>query len=238
LNTTKSINDFHGREIRNQKKECIKIIQLDSLAEGNLFYLGKITQCHYHMPENSNDNNIRSSYSLVTIAVMTIIVTPLILLLLFSSLLYQNAIITLAAVYGQSSGGNDSSPMMMIHGGGIGSISCPDGSSKQAVISFVLSKNSSNGKVISSNWNINEIPSGQNPNPGFLNGSFNSVNLNSGKYIITGQKMSEAHFCVPPVSAPITISGPCSQNVPIIVKFQSGNPILTAGGSFKGDVAC
>ena len=184
------------------------------------------------MPENSNNN--RSIFSLVTIAVMTIIVTPLILLL-FSSLLYHNAIITLAAVYGQSGGGNDSSPVMMIHGGGE---SCPDGSSKQAVISFVLSKNSSNGKVISSNWNINEIPSGQNPNPGFLNGSFNSVNLNSGKYIITGQKMSEAHFCVPPVSTPITISGPCSQNVPIIVKFQSGNPILTAGGSFKGDVAC
>ena len=152
------------------------------------------------MPENNNNNNNnRSSYSLVTIAVMTIIVTPLILLLLSSSLLYHNAIITLAAVYGQSGGGgNDSSPMMMIHGGGIGSISCPDGSSKQAVISFVLSKNSSNGKVISSNWNINEIPSGQNPNPGFLNGSFNSVNLNSGKYIIIGQKMSEAHFCVPP----------------------------------------
>jgi len=187
------------------------------------------------MPENSNNN--RSIFSLVTIAVMTIIVTPLILLL-FSSLLYHNAIITLAAVYGQSGGGNDSSPVMMIHGGGTGSISCPDGSSKQAVISFVLSKNSSNGTVINSNWNINEIPSGQNPNPGFLNGSFNSVNLNSGKYIITGQKMSEAHFCVPPVSAPITISGPCSQNVPIIVKFQSGNPILTAGGSFKGDVAC
>jgi hypothetical protein len=204
-------------------------------VEGNLFYLGKITQCHYHMPENSNNN--RSIFSLVTIAVMTIIVTPLILLF-FSSLLYYNAIITLAAVYGQSGGGNDSSPVMMIHGGGTGSISCPDGSSKQAVISFVLSKNSSNGKVISSNWNINEIPSGQNPNPGFLNGSFNSVNLNSGKYIITGQKMSEAHFCVPPVSAPITISGPCSQNVPIIVKFQSGNPILMAGGSFKGDVAC
>ena len=204
--------------------------------EGNPFYLGKITQCHYHMPENSNNNN-RSIFSLVTTAVMTIIVIPLILLL-FSSLLYHNAIITLAAVYGQSGGGNDSSPVMMIHGGGTGSISCPDGSSKQAVISFVLSKNSSNGTVINSNWNINEIPSGQNPNPGFLNGSFNSVNLNSGKYIITGQKMSEAHFCVPPVSAPITISGPCSQNVPIIVKFQSGNPILTAGGSFKGDVAC
>jgi hypothetical protein len=139
------------------------------------------------MPENSNNNNNRSIFSLVTTAVMTILVIPLILLL-FSSLLYHNAIITLAAVYGQSGGGNDSSPVMMIHGGGTGSISCPDGSSKQAVISFVLSKNSNNGKVINSNWNINEIPSGQNPNPGFLNGSFNSVNLNSGKYIITGQK--------------------------------------------------
>lgn len=184
------------------------------------------------MPENNNGNN---SFSLATIAVMTIIVTPLILLS-YPSLLYHNAIIALSTVYGQS--GRDDSIPVMIHGGGTGSITCPGGSSKQAVISFVLSTNSSNGELTTSNWNINEIPSGQNPNPGFLNGSFNSVNLNSGKYVITGQKMSEAHFCVPPVSAPITISGPCSQNVPITVQFQSDNPILMTGGSFMGDVTC
>jgi hypothetical protein len=203
-------------------------------VESNLFYLGKITQCR-HMLEDISNSNSNNNFSLATIAVMTIIVTPLILLS-FPSLLYHNAIIALTAVYGQS-GGNDSSPVM-IHGGGTGSITCPGGSSKQAVISFVLSRNSSNGKVTTSNWNINEIPSGQNPNPGFLNGSFNSVNLNSGKYVITGQKMSEAHFCLPPVSAPITISGPCNQNVPINVQFQSDNPILMTDGSFKGDVTC
>jgi hypothetical protein len=204
-------------------------------VESNLFYLEKISQCHRHMREENNSNSNNNSFSLATIAVMTIIVTPLILLS-FPSLLYHDAIIALTAVYGQS-GGNDSSPKM-IHGGGTGSITCPGGSSKQAVISFVLSRNSSNGKVTTSNWNINEIPSGQNPNPGFLSGSFNSVNLNLGKYVITGQKMSEAHFCLPPVSAPITISGPCSQNVPITVQFQSDNPILMTGGSFKGDVTC
>ena len=181
------------------------------------------------------ENTKNYIFSLLTVAVITTIITSPLILFSFPSLFNNNTTLLTTAAFSQN---NNNSGSTIIRGGGIGSITCPDGSSKQAVISFVLSKNSSNGKVISSNWNINEIPSGQNPNPGFLNGSFNSVNLNSGKYIITGQKMSEAHFCVPPVSAPITISGPCSQNVPIIVKFQSGNPILTAGGSFKGDVAC
>ena len=35
-----------------------------------------------------------------------------------------------------------------------------------------------------------DLPSNQNPNPGFVSGSFNSVNLNSGKYEITGQKIT------------------------------------------------
>jgi hypothetical protein len=180
------------------------------------------------MSEKKNNNN---SFSLVTIA---IIISPLILLS-FSSLLYHNTSTAPAAVYGQSS--NDSS-LVIIDGGGTGSITCADGTSKQAVISFVVSENSSNGKVTTTNWNINEVPSDQNPSPGFVSGSFNSVILNSGKYKFTAQKINETDFCQPPVSVPITISGSCSQNVAINVQFESNDPILTTGGSFIGDVIC
>ena len=183
------------------------------------------------MFENNNNNN---SISFVTIAVMTIIISPLVLLS-FPPLLYHNTATSLAEVYGQSS--NDLGPVI-IHGGGTGSITCTDGSSKQAVISFAVSENSNNGNVTTTNWNINELPSNQNPNPGFVSGSFNSMNLNSGKYKITGQKISEIHFCEPPVSAPITISGSCGQNVAINVQFESNNPILMTGGSFTGGVTC
>jgi hypothetical protein len=182
------------------------------------------------MSEKKNNNN---SFSLVTIAII-IIISPLILLS-FSSLLYHNTSTAPAAVYGQSS--NDSS-LVIIDGGGTGSITCADGTSKQAVISFVVSENSSNGKVTTTNWNINELPSDQNPSPGFVNGSFNSVILNSGKYKFTAQKINETDFCQPPVSVPITISGSCSQNVVINVQFESNDPILTTGGSFTGDVIC
>jgi hypothetical protein len=188
------------------------------------------------MSEYNNNNN---NFSLVTISVMTIIICPLILLL-FSSLLYYNTTtVAPAAAYGQSS--NDSSLLAIIHGGGTGSITCPDGSSKQAIISFVVSENSTNVKVstAAANWNINELSSSdQNPNPGFVSGSFNSVNLDSARYKITGQKITEIDFCQPPVSVPITISGSCGQNVAINVQFESNNPILMTGGSFTGDVTC
>jgi hypothetical protein len=177
-----------------------------------------------------NNNN---SFSLVTIAIMTMIIS-LLILLSFSSLLHHNTTNPLTAVYGHS---NDSSPVI-IHGGGTGFITCPDSSSKQAVISFVVSENSTNGMVPTANWNINELPSDPNANPGFVSGAFNSVNLNSGNYKITGQKISETDFCQPPISVPITISGSCSQNVAINVQFESNNPILKTGGSFTGDVTC
>jgi hypothetical protein len=170
------------------------------------------------MSENNNNNN---NFLLVIISVMTIIIFSLILLS-FPSSLYHNTTIALSAVYGQSS--NDSS-LAIIHGGGTGSITCPDGSSKQAVISFVVSENSTNEKAPTSNWNINELSSDQNPAPGFVSGSFNSVNLDSARYKITGQKINEIDFCQPPVSVPITISGSCGQNIAINVQFESNNPI-------------
>lgn len=181
------------------------------------------------MSENNNN-----SFSLVTIAIMTILIT-LLILLFPSLLLYHNTTTAPTAVYGQSSNG---SSLVIIHGGGTGFITCPDGSSKQAVISFVVSENSTNATVPTANWNINELPSDLNADPGFVSGSFNSVDLNIDKYKIIGQKINETEFCQPPVSVPITISGSCSQNVAINVQFESNNPILKTGGSFTGDVTC
>ena len=130
--------------------------------------------------------------------------------------------------------GDDSSEQ--VHGGGIGYITCPDGSSSQANIAFVVFK--SNGKISTANWSINELSSVQNPSPGFVNGNFNVVNLSSYEYKISGQKVNESQFCEPPVSIPITISGTCGQNVAINIQFESNDPILSTKGQFTGDVLC
>ena len=123
-----------------------------------------------------------------------------------------------------------------VHGGGIGYITCPDGSSSQANIAFVVFK--INGKISTANWSINELSSAQNPSPGFVSGKFNVVNLSSHEYQISGQKVNESQFCEPPVSVPITISGACGQNVAINVEFESNDPILNTNGQFTGDVLC
>ena len=184
------------------------------------------------MAGNNNKNYI-SSLLTITLLIAILVVSSLILLS-FPYLSNDNtdALITTIA-YGQ----NDSSSII-VHGGGTGSITCPDGSSNKAVIAFVVSGNSSSGKIATTNWNINEVPSAQNPNPGFVSGGFNTVNLTSGNYEITGQKINETHFCEPPVTAPITISGSCNQNSIINVRFESNDPILATGGSFSGDVTC
>ena len=133
---------------------------------------------------------------------------------------------------------NIDSSNIITRGGGTGSISCPDGSLKQAVIAFVIFGNGSNSNMTTTNWNINELPSSQNPNPGYASGSFNSVNVSSSKFQITGQKINEVQFCEPPLSLPVTVTGLCGQNVAISVQFQSSNPVLMTEGTFRGDVTC
>jgi len=177
-------------------------------------------------------NNKNYIFSLLTVSVISQLI-----LLSFPSLFIDNTtpLLTTTA-YGQNI--NSDSDSVLIRGGGTGSITCPDGSSNKATIAFVVSWNSSNGKIATTNWNINELPSAQSPNTGFVSGAFNSVDLKSGNYKITGQKINETHFCEPPVSVPITISGSCNQSVVINVRFESNDPILTTGGSFNGDVKC
>jgi hypothetical protein len=145
------------------------------------------------------------------------------------------AVFCFSAVFAQ---GNNDSGTIITRGGGPGSITCPDGSSKPAVIAFVVLGNSSSKGGTTTSWNINELPTGQDPMPGFASGSFNSVSVSSGKFEIIGQKINEAQFCEPPLSLPVTISGLCGQNVAIKVQFQSNNPILITGGTFTGDVTC
>jgi hypothetical protein len=177
-------------------------------------------------------NNKNYIFSLLTVSVISQLI-----LLSFPSLFNDNTtpLLTTAA-YGQNI--NSDSDSVLIRGGGTGSITCTDGSSNKATIAFVVSWNSSNGKIATTNWNINELPSAQSPNTGFVSGAFNSVDLKSGYYKITGQKINETHFCEPPVSVPITISGSCNQSVVINVRFESNDPLLTTGGSFNGDVKC
>ena len=177
-------------------------------------------------------NNKNYIFSLLTVSVISQLI-----LLSFPSLFIDNTtpLLTTTA-YGQNI--NSDSDSVLIRGGGTGSITCPDGSSNKATVAFVVSWNSSNGKIATTNWNINELPSAQSRNTGFVSGAFNSVDLKSGNYKITGQKINETHFCEPPVSVPITISGSCNQSVVINVRFESNDPILTTGGSFNGDVKC
>jgi hypothetical protein len=177
------------------------------------------------MAQNNNNDFCSLLEIVTTTTIMITIISASILLSGFSML----------EAYGQ---GNKDSGAIITRGGGTGSITCPTGSTKQAVIAFVILGNSNNSKITTTNWNINELPSNQNPNPGFASGSFNSVDLSSSKYKIIGQKINEVHFCEPPLSLPVTVSGSCGQNVIINVQFQSNDPILTTGGTFTGDVTC
>ncbi len=173
-------------------------------------------------------NSISESRSLsanMTATIVTIMLTGIL-----------TAMFSFAAIYAQT---NNDSGSIISRGGGTGSITCPDGSSKPAVLAFVVLGNSgNNAKITTTSWNINEVPTGQDPMPGFASGSFNSVNVSAGKFEVTGQKINEAQFCDPPLSLPVTISGLCGQNVAIRVQFQSDNPILVTGGTFTGDVTC
>jgi hypothetical protein len=180
------------------------------------------------MAQNNNNNNWDFCSSLDIIATTIMMITIISVSISLSGFSFLQ-------VYGQ---GDNETGAIITRGGGTGSITCPAGSTKQAVIAFVIFGNSNNSKIATTNWNINELPSNQNPNPGFASGSFNSVNLSSSKYKIIGQKINEVHFCEPPLSLPVTVTGSCGKNVVINVQFQSNDPILTTGGTFTGDVTC
>ena len=162
------------------------------------------------------------------------VISIMIMIMIISLLPLFNYQVSAQQPFNTDNNNNDSSEQ--VHGGGIGYITCPDGSSSQANIAFVVVK--SNGKILDTNWSINELPSIQNPSPGFISGAFNRVNLSSNEYKISGQKINESQFCEVPVSIPISISGVCGQNVAINVQFESNDPILKTKGHFTGDVLC
>jgi hypothetical protein len=174
-------------------------------------------------------------HNYIIINSLLIIATTAAVILMTISLAIMILDLAVPVAHGQK---NIDSANTITRGGGTGSISCPDGSLKQAVMAFVVFGNGSNSNRTTTNWNINELPSSQNPNPGFASGSFNSVNVSSSKFQITGQKINEVQFCEPPLSLPLTITGSCGQNAAISVQFQSSNPVLMTGGTFRGDVTC
>ena len=174
-------------------------------------------------------------HNYIIINSLLIIATTAAVILMTISLAIMILDLAVPVAHGQK---NIDSANTITRGGGTGSISCPDGSLKQAVMAFVVFGNGSNSNRTTTNWNINELPSGQNPNPGYASGSFNSVNVSSSKFQITGQKINEVQFCKPPLSLPVTVTGSCGQNVAISVRFQSSNPILMPAGTFTGDVTC
>jgi hypothetical protein len=127
---------------------------------------------------------------------------------------------------------------IVIHGGGMASIGCPDGSSVNTDISFVAVK-PGNGTILG-NWTIDSTESVSSPINGFNQGLIYQGNLSTGHFNIQGETYNpqeQINLCASPIFAPISLTGQCGQNVVINIKFQS-NDLLDIVDSFSGDVDC
>jgi hypothetical protein len=107
------------------------------------------------------------------------------------------------------------------------SIVCPDGSSVDTDLSFVVVKSGSG--TILGNWTID---SAENISP--ESNSFNQEpiyrgNLSIGYFNIQGEtynSQEQISICSSPVFAPISLAGQCGQNVTITIRFQSNDPLV------------
>jgi hypothetical protein len=120
-----------------------------------------------------------------------------------------------------------------IHGEGMTSIDCPDGSFVDSDLSFVVAK-SDNGTILG-NWTIDSTENiSQN---GFNQGPIYRGNLSTGYFNIQGETYNsgeEISICSSPIFAPISLVGQCGQDVIITIRFQSNDP-LDITDSFIGD---
>jgi hypothetical protein len=126
----------------------------------------------------------------------------------------------------------------MIHGGGMTSIVCPDGSSVDTDLSFVVVK-SGNGTILG-NWTIDSTENISSELNSFNQGPIYRGNLSIGYFNIQGETYNseeQISICSAPVFAPISLAGQCGQNVTITIRFQSNDP-LDITDSFTGDVEC
>lgn len=126
----------------------------------------------------------------------------------------------------------------VIHGGGIASIDCPDGSSVDTDVSFVAIK-FANGTILG-NWTIDSIEGMSLSTNGFNQGPIYRGNLSTGHFDIQGETYNlqeQINLCASPMFAPLSLTGQCGQNVIINIRFQSNDPLDTAD-SFPADVEC
>jgi hypothetical protein len=118
------------------------------------------------------------------------------------------------------------------------SIDCPDGSSVESDLSFVVAK--SDNETILGNWTIDSTKNISSKSNGFNQGPIYRGNLSTGYFNIQGETYNseeEISICSSPVFAPVSLVGQCGQDVTITIQFQSNDP-LGITDSFIGDVEC
>ena len=126
----------------------------------------------------------------------------------------------------------------IIHGGGMASIRCPDGSSVDTDVSFVAMK-FANGTILG-NWTIDSTEDMSLSTNSFNQGPIYRGNLSTSHFNIRGETYNpqeQINLCVPPMFAPLSLTGQCGQNVIITIRFQSNDPLGIAD-SFPADVEC
>ena len=126
----------------------------------------------------------------------------------------------------------------VIHGGGMASIDCPDGSSVDTDVSFVAMI-FTNGTILG-NWTIDSTEGTSLPTNGFNQGPIYRGNLSTDQFNIRGETYNpqeQINLCASPVFAPLFLTGQCGQNVIITIRFQSNDP-LDITDSFPADVEC
>ncbi|MGH9995750.1 MAG: hypothetical protein ACRD4J_11020 [Nitrososphaeraceae archaeon] len=128
-----------------------------------------------------------------------------------------------------------------IHGGGLGTITCPIGSSVDTNLSFIANS-FSNGTIVG-NWTLYSFNSNSfntNSLGSIVQGPVYSGNISLSSYVLEGEtvdRQDRIFLCNPPLFGPLTITGTCGRNIDIAVEFQTADPFETAE-SFSGSAEC